>query len=139
GLDRRSAGGPGATARHQAGRRRPDPHLPGPRGRRGPGVSPAVPGGDGAGGAGTASEALYQRARQVIPGGVSSPVRAFGSVGGAPYFVARAEGPYVWDADGRRLIDLVQSYGAIILGHAHPAVVEAVARAAADGTSYGAP
>src|SRR5690606_25142162 len=79
------------------------------------------------------------RARDVIPGGVNSPVRAFGSVGGTPYFVARAEGPYVWDVEGRRYVDLVQSYGAIIAGHAHPAVVEAVQRAAADGTSYGAP
>ena len=66
-------------------------------------------------------------------------MRAFGSVGGTPYFVERAEGPYVWDADGRRLIDLVQSYGAIILGHAHPAVVDAVVEAARGGTSYGAP
>jgi glutamate-1-semialdehyde 2,1-aminomutase len=85
------------------------------------------------------NEELFERAGRVIPGGVNSPVRAFGSVGGTPYFVARAEGPYVWDADGRRYIDLVQSYGAIILGHAHPAIVEAVSRAAADGTSYGAP
>jgi glutamate-1-semialdehyde 2,1-aminomutase len=89
--------------------------------------------------AGDANEALFARARRVTPGGVNSPVRAFGSVGGTPYFVARAEGPYVWDAGGRRLVDLVQSYGAIILGHAHPAVVEAVQRAAARGTSYGAP
>ena len=66
-------------------------------------------------------------------------MRAFQSVGGAPYFVDRAEGPYVWDVEGRRYIDLVQSYGAIIAGHAHPAIVEAVQRAAVDGTSYGAP
>ncbi|MGH9117026.1 MAG: glutamate-1-semialdehyde 2,1-aminomutase [Acidimicrobiales bacterium] len=85
------------------------------------------------------NEELFDRARRVIPGGVNSPVRAFGSVGGTPYFVARAEGPYVWDADSRRLIDLVQSYGAIILGHAHPAVVDAVTEAARGGTSYGAP
>jgi glutamate-1-semialdehyde 2,1-aminomutase len=70
---------------------------------------------------------------------VNSPVRAFKSVGGTPYFVARAEGAQVWDADGRGYLDLVQSYGAIIAGHAHPAIVEAVQRAAADGTSYGAP
>ncbi|MFP3901575.1 MAG: glutamate-1-semialdehyde 2,1-aminomutase [Acidimicrobiia bacterium] len=82
---------------------------------------------------------LFARAQRVIPGGVNSPVRAFGSVGGTPYFVARAEGPYVWDVEGRRYVDLVQSYGAIIAGHAHPAVVEAVQRAAAGGTSYGAP
>jgi len=85
------------------------------------------------------NDELFERSQRVIPGGVSSPVRAFRSVGGTPYFVARAEGPYVWDAEGRRLIDLVQSYGAIILGHAHPKVVEAVTAAAADGTSYGAP
>jgi glutamate-1-semialdehyde 2,1-aminomutase len=82
---------------------------------------------------------LFERAQRVIPGGVNSPVRAFGSVGGTPYFVARAEGPHVWDVEGHQLIDLVQSYGAIIAGHAHPAIVEAVQRAAADGTSYGAP
>ena len=82
---------------------------------------------------------LFEAAQRVIPGGVNSPVRAFGSVGGTPYFVARAEGPYVFDVEGRRYLDFVQSYGAIILGHAHPAVTEAVAKAAADGTSYGAP
>ena len=82
---------------------------------------------------------LFDRARRVIPGGVNSPVRAFGSVGGTPYFVDRAEGPYVWDAEGRRYIDYVQSYGPGILGHAHPAVLEAVSRAASAGTSYGAP
>ena len=85
------------------------------------------------------NEELFARAQAVIPGGVNSPVRAFKSVGGTPYFVARAEGPHVWDVEGRRYIDLVQSYGAIIAGHAHPAIVEAVQRAAADGTSYGAP
>jgi glutamate-1-semialdehyde 2,1-aminomutase len=85
------------------------------------------------------NEELFERAGRVIPGGVNSPVRAFRSVGGTPYFVARGEGPYVFDTNGRRLIDLVQSYGAIIAGHAHPAVVEAVQRAAAQGTSFGAP
>jgi glutamate-1-semialdehyde 2,1-aminomutase len=85
------------------------------------------------------NDVWFGRAQAVIPGGVNSPVRAFRSVGGTPYFVARAEGPYVWDAEGRRSIDLVQSYGAIIAGHAHPAVVEAVARAARGGSSYGAP
>jgi glutamate-1-semialdehyde 2,1-aminomutase len=85
------------------------------------------------------NEELFARACDVIPGGVNSPVRAFRAVGGTPYFVARAEGAHVWDAEGRRLIDLVQSYGAIIAGHAHPAIVEAVQRAATDGTSYGAP
>jgi len=87
----------------------------------------------------SANEGLFDRARKVIPGGVNSPVRSFRSVGGTPYFVATAEGPYVWDADGRRYIDYVQSYGPSILGHAHPGVVDAVNRAAADGTSYGAP
>src|SRR3546814_18708980 len=85
----------------------------------------------------TSNKELFARAQRVIPGGVNSPVRAFGSVGGTPYFVARAEGPHVWDAAGRRYIDLVQSYGAIIAGHAHPAIVEAVQRAAVDGTHYG--
>jgi glutamate-1-semialdehyde 2,1-aminomutase len=82
---------------------------------------------------------LYERAQARIPGGVDSPVRSFASVGGDPFFVARAEGPYLFDTDGRRYVDYVQSWGASILGHAHPAVVEAVQRAAAEGTSYGAP
>jgi glutamate-1-semialdehyde 2,1-aminomutase len=82
---------------------------------------------------------LFARAQRVIPGGVNSPVRSFRAVGGTPYFVERAEGPYVWDVEGRRYIDLVQSYGAIIAGHAHPAIVAAVQEAAAGGTSYGAP
>ena len=82
---------------------------------------------------------LFDRARAVIPGGVNSPVRAFGAVGGEPFFVERAEGAYVWDTDGRRYCDWVQSWGASILGHAHPKIVEAVQRAAADGTSFGAP
>jgi glutamate-1-semialdehyde 2,1-aminomutase len=85
------------------------------------------------------NEELFARAQRVIPGGVNSPVRAFGSVGGTPYFVARAQGAHVWDAEGHQRIDLVQSYGAIIAGHAHPAIVEAVQKAAVDGTSYGAP
>ena len=82
---------------------------------------------------------LFGRALARIPGGVNSPVRAFGSVGGEPFFVARAEGPAVWDTDGRRYLDLVQSWGASILGHADPGVVEAVTRAARAGTSYGIP
>jgi len=86
-----------------------------------------------------ANQDLFDRGRRVIPGGVDSPVRAFRAVGGTPYFVARAEGPHVWDEDGNRFVDWVQSYGATILGHAHPAVVDAVRRAAADGTTYGAP
>ena len=88
---------------------------------------------------GTRNAEAFERASRVIPGGVDSPVRAFRSVGGVPYTVDRAEGPYIWDVEGTRYIDLVQSYGAIILGHAHPAVVTAIQRAAADGTSYGAP
>ena len=87
----------------------------------------------------TTNEELFERANRVIPGGVNSPVRAFKSVGGTPYFVARADGPYVWDAEGTRYHDLVQSYGAIILGHAHPAIVDAVTEAAKGGTSFGAP
>jgi glutamate-1-semialdehyde 2,1-aminomutase len=85
------------------------------------------------------NDELFTRAQRVIPGGVNSPVRSFRAVGGTPYFVARAEGPYVFDVEGRRYIDLVQSYGAIIAGHAHPAIVAAVQEAAAGGTSYGAP
>jgi glutamate-1-semialdehyde 2,1-aminomutase len=88
---------------------------------------------------GLTNESLFARAQRVIPGGVNSPVRAFRSVGGVPYFVDRAEGAYVWDVEGRRYLDLVQSYGAVILGHAHPAVVKAVQQAAEHGTSYGAP
>lgn len=83
--------------------------------------------------------AMFARSRDAIPGGVNSSIRAFKAVGGDPYVVARAEGPYVWDVEGRRLIDLVQSYGAVILGHAHPAVTAAVRGAAGAGTSYGAP
>ncbi len=73
------------------------------------------------------------------PAGSTRPVRSFRSVGGHPYFVARGEGAYVWDADGNRLLDFVQSYGASILGHAHPAVVAAVREAAGRGTTFGAP
>jgi len=86
-----------------------------------------------------ANRTLFERAQRVIPGGVNSPVRAFGSVGGTPYFVDRSDGPYVWDADGRRYIDYVQSYGPGILGHAHPVVLEAISVAASRGTSFGAP
>ncbi|MGZ4692973.1 MAG: glutamate-1-semialdehyde 2,1-aminomutase [Acidimicrobiales bacterium] len=85
------------------------------------------------------NESLFERGQRVIPGGVNSPVRAFRSVGGVPYFVERAEGPYVWDVEGHRFIDMVQSYGAIILGHAEPSVIAAITEAAARGTSYGAP
>ena len=85
------------------------------------------------------NDALFERSTRAIPGGVNSSIRAFKAVGGRPYVVARAEGAYVWDVEGNRYIDLVQSYGAVILGHAHPAVTRALAAAAADGTSYGAP
>ncbi|HEY7924190.1 MAG TPA: glutamate-1-semialdehyde 2,1-aminomutase, partial [Vicinamibacteria bacterium] len=85
------------------------------------------------------SEELFSRAKAVIPGGVSSPARAFKAVGGSPLFVARAEGARFWDEDGRAFIDYVGSWGPMILGHAQPAVVEAVRAAAGRGTSYGAP
>jgi glutamate-1-semialdehyde 2,1-aminomutase len=85
------------------------------------------------------NEELFKRAQDVIPGGVNSPVRSFRSVGGTPYFVARAEAQYVWDVEGKRYLDYVQSWGASILGHAHPKVIEAIRAAAGDGTTYGAP
>jgi glutamate-1-semialdehyde 2,1-aminomutase len=81
----------------------------------------------------------FERAQRVIPGGVDSPVRSFASVGGTPYTVVSGDGAYVVDAEGHRLIDLVQSYGAVLLGHAHPVVTEAVSAAAARGTTFGAP
>jgi len=82
---------------------------------------------------------LFERARRVIPGGVNSPVRAFRAVGGIPRFVKRAQGPYFWDANGQRYIDYIGSWGPMILGHGHPAVLEAVQKAALDGFSFGAP
>jgi glutamate-1-semialdehyde 2,1-aminomutase len=85
------------------------------------------------------NEQLFERARRVIPGGVNSPVRAFRAVGGTPRFVQRAQGAYFWDADGKRHIDYIGSWGPMILGHGHPAVVEAVQRAVQDGFSFGAP
>ncbi len=98
-------------------------------------TSPTTPGP----GAAPASAALFQRARRVTPGGVNSPVRAFGAVGGTPRFFDSARGAYLVDADGNEYVDLVCSWGPMILGHAHPEVVDAVTRAAARGTSYGAP
>ncbi|MGD2134829.1 MAG: glutamate-1-semialdehyde 2,1-aminomutase [Gemmatimonadales bacterium] len=89
--------------------------------------------------AAAASAALFERARRVIPGGVNSPVRAFGSVEGEPPFVRRAQGAHVWDEDGNEYLDYVGSWGPMILGHAHPVVVEAVRSAAEGGTSFGAP
>jgi glutamate-1-semialdehyde 2,1-aminomutase len=85
------------------------------------------------------NEALFARAQHVIPGGVNSPVRAFRAVGGTPRFVARAEGAYLWDAEGTRYIDYIGSWGPMILGHGHPAVLEAVTKAARNGLSFGAP
>src|SRR5690554_1524684 len=82
---------------------------------------------------------LFERALQTIPGGVNSPVRAFRSVGGSPRFIERAQGPYMWDAEGTRYIDYVGSWGPAILGHAHPEVIRAVQEAAVDGLSFGAP
>jgi glutamate-1-semialdehyde 2,1-aminomutase len=89
--------------------------------------------------AAAASAALYERARRLMPGGVNSPVRAFRAVGGSPVFIARGQGARVWDADGRELIDYVGSWGPMILGHAHPAVVAAITRQAPEGTAFGAP
>ena len=87
----------------------------------------------------TRSAALFAEAQRLIPGGVNSPVRAFRAVGGTPRFVARGEGAYLYDVDGNRYIDYVLSWGPLILGHAHPTVVAAIAEQAARGTSYGAP
>jgi glutamate-1-semialdehyde 2,1-aminomutase len=84
-------------------------------------------------------ESLFDRAQARIPGGVNSPVRAFRAVGGEPFFVAGGDGAFLVDSEGRRYVDYVQSWGASILGHAHPKIVEAVQRAVADGTSFGAP
>jgi glutamate-1-semialdehyde 2,1-aminomutase len=84
------------------------------------------------------SEALFARARKVTPGGVNSPVRAFGAVGGVPRFMVRGSGPYLTDADGHEYVDLVCSWGPMILGHADPAVISAVSTALASGTSFGA-
>ena len=85
------------------------------------------------------SQQLYARAQAVTPGGVNSPVRAFGAVGGTPRFMVRGEGPYLYDADGNSYVDLVCSWGPTILGHAHPAVVEAIRTAATNGLSFGTP
>lgn len=91
-------------------------------------------------GAGVPSNAkLYERSARAIPGGVNSSIRAFKSVGGTPYIVARGEGAHVWDVEGKKYIDLVQSYGAIILGHAHASITSAIQQAAINGTSFGAP
>lgn len=87
----------------------------------------------------TNSQQLFARAQQLLPGGVDSPVRAFRAVGGQPLFISRGEGAYLYDVDGNRFIDYVLSWGPLILGHAHPRIVRALADAAARGTSFGAP
>ena len=85
------------------------------------------------------SKELFKRAKRVIPGGVNSPVRAFGSVGGVPRFIERGKGCRIWDADGNEYIDFVGSWGPLNSGHANPAILKAVRAAAALGTSFGAP
>ncbi|NNF05561.1 MAG: glutamate-1-semialdehyde 2,1-aminomutase [Candidatus Eisenbacteria bacterium] len=85
------------------------------------------------------NEQLFDQAQRIIPGGVNSPVRAFGSVGGTPRFISRAEGAYVWDAEGKRYLDFVGSWGPMILGHANPVVVAAVQEQSQHGLSFGAP
>ena len=85
------------------------------------------------------NEQLFSRAKNIIPGGVNSPVRAFGSVGGTPRFIKKAQGAFVWDENGQRYIDYVGSWGPAIIGHAHPEVIEAVCAVALDGLSFGAP
>ena len=85
------------------------------------------------------NDLLFERAKKLIPGGVNSPVRAFKAVGGTPRFVQRAQGAYFWDADGKRYIDYIGSWGPMILGHGHPGVIEAVQKAMMDGFSFGAP
>ena len=87
----------------------------------------------------TSNPALFERAQRVIPGGVNSPVRAFRAVGGTPRFISRGHGAYLWDAEGQRYVDYIGSWGPMILGHGHPAVLEAVQKAALDGFSFGAP
>jgi glutamate-1-semialdehyde 2,1-aminomutase len=85
------------------------------------------------------SKQLFDRALRVIPGGVNSPVRAFRAVGGSPLFISRGSGPYLFDVDGNRYVDFVGSWGPLILGHAHPEVIEAISQAARHGTTFGAP
>src|SRR5438874_1971350 len=85
------------------------------------------------------SREAFDRACRVIPGGVNSPARAFGAVGGNPIFISRGEGPYLFDLDGHRYLDFIGSWGPLILGHAHPRVVAAVTEAVRQGASFGAP
>ncbi len=89
--------------------------------------------------AGSTNRQLFERAQRVIPGGVNSPVRAFRAVGGTPRFITRGQGPHIWDADGKRYLDYIGSWGPMILGHGHPAVLEAVQEAITSGFSFGAP
>src|SRR5205823_6598674 len=123
---RRHLRGAGRLGRIRILRPRP---TDGERGLRFPGGRPDV----------TRSEELFERAKAVLPGGVNSPVRAFRAVGGTPFFVARAAGARLTDVDGRTYLDYVCSWGPLILGHAHPAVLDAIRGAAAAGWSYGAP
>ena len=83
------------------------------------------------------SLAAFERACRIIPGGVNSPARAFGAVGGQPPFIARSEGPHLYDIDGNRYLDYVGSWGPLILGHSHPRVVAAAIEAVRNGSSYG--
>jgi glutamate-1-semialdehyde 2,1-aminomutase len=85
------------------------------------------------------SKELFERASKVIPGGVNSPVRAFSSVGGTPIFITKAKGSYLWDEEGNRYIDLISSWGPMLLGHAEPDVIKAVQQTAENSTSFGAP
>ncbi|HTA19228.1 MAG TPA: aminotransferase class III-fold pyridoxal phosphate-dependent enzyme, partial [Polyangia bacterium] len=85
------------------------------------------------------STALFERAQRIFPGGVNSPVRAFKAVGGAPVFIQRGIGPYVYDVDGNRYIDFVGSWGPLVLGHADPDIIAAIVHTAASGTTFGAP
>jgi len=85
------------------------------------------------------SEALFAEAQKYIPGGVNSPVRSFKSVGGTPPFIARGQGSRIWDVDGNEYIDYLGSWGPLVLGHSHPAVVEVLKKTAESGTSFGAP
>ena len=85
------------------------------------------------------SQELFERARQHIPGGVNSPVRAFKAVGGTPIFIERSDGAYVFDSEGKRYIDYVLSWGPMLMGHNHPRVREAVVRQSEKGLSFGAP
>src|SRR5262249_13051200 len=146
-LDRRTRGRAGAPARDQARGRRSRADLLRARRRRATGLTPSMSYRDLID---TSDDHEHDpavdhdaewlaRADAVIPGGVNSPVRAFGAVGGHPFFVARGTGAWLQDTNGRRYIDYVQSWGASIPGHANPAIVDAVRRAAVDGTSFGAP